>query len=564
MADTLGGAPPPAAVPVPVLIAGAGPVGLVAAHELARRGVPVRVVDRAAGPAVTSRALAVHARTLEILEQMGVLRHLLPLGRKVEHFSLHMRGRTLIRFDTDYSAMPTRYPFSLMVDQVVTERVLRERLAALGVGIEWGVGLESFTPHEDRVDVRLEGPGGHVEQTSVPWLVGTDGAHSTVRKSLGLRLLGDATETWLNADVTVTDLGLPPDSNHLLHTGKGTLLMVPFPQDGKWRVIDTQDIGDADDPEVIRSRLETKISTAVGHRVGVAEPTWISVFTVQQRMITSMRVGRCFVAGDAAHVHSPASGQGMNAGIQDAYNLSWKLADVIRAFAEDRLLDSYSAERVPIGERLLGSTRLATALVSLRNALGPLLLPVGGAFMRLARPVKRKLERKMIRGFCGLNVEYPESPLNPPPSPAGKGPVRGPGPGQRIGCTERAYREHAGWRALCEELADPRWTLLLLPAGAGRDGGDLPEQLNGSYGALSVRELCDTDLGSTYPRPLLDAEGAVRADLGLAPGDYALLRPDGYLAAKGPLHGSGGLPRLLDRIGLVAAENRPARAPGAH
>ncbi|SEG93555.1 NADPH-dependent dioxygenase [Actinacidiphila yanglinensis] len=561
MGEVRAGATKPSAPAV--LVAGAGPVGLVAAHELARRGVPVRVVDRAAGPATTSRALAVHARTMEILEQMGVLRDLMPLGRKVEHFSLHMRGRTLIRFDTNYSALPTRFPFSLMVDQVVTERVLRERLARLGVEVEWGVGLEEFTPHEDRVDVRLSGPGGSTELLSVPWLVGTDGAHSTVRKSLGLQLLGDATETWLNADVVVADLGLPPDSNHLLHTGKGTLLMVPFPQDGKWRVIDTQDIGDADRPEVVRTRLESKISAAVGHRVTVGEPTWISVFTVQQRMITSMRVGRCFVAGDAAHVHSPASGQGMNAGIQDAYNLSWKLADVVRGFAEYRLLDSYSAERVPIGERLLGSTRLATALVSLRNVLGPILLPVGMGVMRLVGPLKRKLERKMIRGFCGLNVEYPTSPINPPPPAAGTGQVRGPLPGQRVGCTEQAHRDHAGWRALCEELADPRWTLLL-PADAARVAGELPERLDRTYGALSVRALCDLDFGQTGPRPLLDAGGTVRADLGLAPGDYALIRPDGYLAAKGPLRRSEELIRLLGRIGLAAAGNRPAEIPGAH
>ncbi|MFI8931155.1 FAD-dependent monooxygenase [Streptomyces sp. NPDC053474] len=546
MADvTAGGCGRPA-----VLVVGAGPVGLTLAHELARRDVPVRVVDRAPGPAVTSRALAVHARTLEVCDQMGVLDALLPRGRKVEHFTVHLRGRTLVRFDTDYSAMPTRYPFSLMVDQVVTEQVLRERLSALGVEVEWGVGLDSFTPGDDRVEACLGTPGGGTETVTVPWLVGADGAHSTVRKSLGLRLVGDATETWLNADVE-SDVDLPGDSNHLLHTGKGTLLLVPFPERGKWRVVDTQDIGGADDPEAVRGRLARKISTAVGRPVEVAAPTWISVFTVQQRMIDAMRVGRCFVAGDAAHVHSPASGQGMNAGIQDAYNLAWKLADVVRGHAQERLLDSYSAERVPIGERLLGSTRVATALVALRNALGPLLLPVGLGTVRRLAPLKRKLERKMIRGFCGLTVAYPDSPLTLPDPAAAVG---APAPGQRVGCTERAHRDEPGWTGLCAELRDPRWTLLA-SADAGRaTDDDLLRDLASRYGtAVSVRCAGSAGERAGGVVPLPDHSGALRRQLGLKDGYFALIRPDGHLAARGPLAGPYGARNALEAVGLVEA-----------
>ncbi|WP_328685264.1 FAD-dependent oxidoreductase [Streptomyces sp. NBC_00343] len=545
----------PAGAGPDVLVAGAGPVGLTVAHELARRGVAVRVIDRAPGPAVTSRALAVHARTLEICEQMGVLPSLLPRGRKVEHFTMHLRGRTLIRFDTDYSAMPTRHPFSLMVDQVVTEQVLRERLSALGVEVEWGLGLDSFDRYEDHVDARLTRTDDSAETLSVPWLVGTDGAHSTVRKSLGLRLVGDATETWLNADAEI-DADLPADSNHLLHTGAGTLLLVPFPEPAKWRVIDTQDIADADEPEVVRDRLAHKISVALGRPVKVSRPTWISVFTVQQRMITNMRVGRCLVAGDAAHVHSPASGQGMNAGIQDGYNLAWKLADVVRGLAEERLLDSYSAERVPIGERLLGSTRLATALVTLRNALGPYLLPVGLGTVNAVKPLKRKLERKMIRGFCGLTIEYPTSPISvtdPPPSGTYK---RGPAPGQRVGCTADDRRDHAGWDALCEELADPRWTLLVTAGPDRSRTGDLLDRVEHRYGrAVSIRGVRDAPDDDT--RSLPDPRRVLRRDLGLGEGGYLLIRPDGYLAAKGDLTGWDHVRHVLGSVGLTGAERLP-------
>lgn len=533
-----------------VLVVGAGPVGLTVAYELARRGVNVRLIDKAAGPAVTSRALAVHARTLEICDQMGVLPELLPRGRRVEHFTIHMRGRTLVRFDTDYSDMPTRHPFSLMVDQVVTEEVLRTCLRRLGVTIEWGVELERLTPREDGADVTLRRADGGVESMSVPWLVGTDGAHSLVRRQLGLRLIGTASETWLNADVVI-DADLPPDSNHLLHTGHGTLLLVPFPEARKWRVIDTHDIDGAEDPELIRSRLSEKLGRALGRPVSVAAPTWVSVFAVQQRMIEAMRVGRCFVAGDAAHVHSPASGQGMNTGIQDGYNLAWKLADVVRGHARESLLDSYSAERVPIGEKLLRSTRVATGLVAFRNAAGPVLMPLGLGLIRNVKPLKNKLERKLIRGFCGLTLAYPHSPLSLDRSDGAD--MRG--VGERVAYPEAAL-SHPGWRELRLELADPRWTLLTTaePSASAWTTAPLLETADRRYGAaVSVRTVClePTDGGT---RPLADPDGALRHDLDLRGGEYLLVRPDGYLAARGPLTDEHALTELMDFIGLLPAE----------
>ncbi|MFI9320312.1 FAD-dependent oxidoreductase [Kitasatospora aureofaciens] len=517
-----------------VLIAGAGPVGLTAAHELARRGVPVRLVDAAPGPATSSRALAVHARTMEVLEQMGALDRLLPLGRRVTHFTMHRRGRTLIRFDTNYRSLPTRYPFSLMVDQVVTEQVLRERTAELGVPVEWGVELTALQPGPDSVLVTLRHADGRTEETRVPWLVGADGGRSTVRKQLGMRLIGDSTEVWLNADVTL-DADLPPDSNHLLHTEPGTLLLVPFPEPGKWRVVDTVDTDGAEDRELVRRRLADKIGRAIGRPVQVGTPTWLSVFTVQQRQITRMREGRCFLAGDAAHVHSPASGQGMNSGIQDAYNLAWKLADVIRGHAGPALLDSYDAERVPTGAVLLRSTRTATALVSLRTALAPALLTVGTAALRRITPLRRKVEGRMIRGFCGLALAYPDSPLT---RPAGSR-AGWPSPGDRVGCDARTAAGHPGWSALCAELADPRWTLLATPAEGGstghREALARVERLFGS--AVSVRTVADPGAPGELPDPgapgeLPDPGGVLRRELGLAPGEFLLIRPDGHLAAR--------------------------------
>ncbi|MFF2045697.1 FAD-dependent oxidoreductase [Kitasatospora sp. NPDC058170] len=548
--------------PPTVLVAGAGPVGLTAAHELARRGVRVRLIDAADGPATSSRALAVHARTMEVLDQMGALDALLPLGRRVTHFTMHRRGRTLVRFDTNYDTLPTRYPFSLMVDQVVTERVLRERTARHGVGIEWGVELTAVQPGPDAVGVTLRHPDGRIEETTVPWLIGADGGRSTVRRQLGMRLVGDSTQEWLNADVTL-DADLAPDSNHLLHTDPGTLLLVPFPEPGKWRVVDTVDVAGADDPELVRRRLAAKIGRALGRPVEVGAPSWLSVFTVQQRQITRMRSGRCFLAGDAAHVHSPASGQGMNSGLQDAYNLAWKLADVVRGHAGPELLDSYDAERVPTGAVLLRSTRTATALVSLRTALAPALLTVGTAVLRRVPPLRRRIEGRMIRGFCGLALAYPDSPLTLPTDATG-----GIRPGDRVPGTAGPAGGQAEWGALRAELADPRWTLLAgVPAvgpggpdgvagSGGRDGLDGLDGLGGfraalaeaerSFGAaVSVRLLADGD----GPGVLADADGTLRRSLGLEPGEFLLIRPDGYLAARH--RGPERIPEVLRACALL-------------
>ncbi|MGW7535322.1 FAD-dependent oxidoreductase [Amycolatopsis sp. NPDC054798] len=528
-----------------VLVAGAGPVGLTAAHELTRRGIRVRVVDRASGPATTSRATATHARTLETYHQMGLIDDVLPRGQRVDHFTVHRAGRQLIRLDTEYSSLPTRYPFTLQVDQVTTEKILRDRLRGLGVRIDWSTELVHVAPHDDRVDVRLRDAGGETHRQSVPWLIGADGGHSTVRRVLGLPLLGDSTETWLIADA-VLDAPLPRDSLHWMHTGDGTVLLVPFPDPGKWRLLDTADTSGEDDPVAVGRRFERKISRALGRAVRVSVPTWVSVFTIQQRMVPRMRAGRCFVAGDAAHVHSPASGQGLNTGVQDACNLAWKLADVIRGHAREELLDSYGAERVPIGETLLGSTRTATVLLALRNAAAPVLLPAGLGLLNTLKPVKRKIERKIMAHMSGLALRYPESPLSLRPDEEREGIE----PGQRVSCAERDVREHPGWQALCTELTDPRWTLLVF-AGPG----ELPPaaELAADFGrAVSVRTVSASAADSGPAGVLLDPDGAVASAFGAGPGDYALIRPDGYLAGKGALVDAGRMRTVLGSVHLLA------------
>ncbi|MEU7040255.1 FAD-dependent oxidoreductase [Streptomyces varsoviensis] len=532
-----------------VLVVGAGPVGLTAALELTRRGVRVRVVDAADGPAVTSRAIAVHPRTLETYDQIGVLDEMVRRMRRITAFTVFAGGRRLIRLDADYTATPTRFPFSTTIDQVLTEEVLRDALAAAGVSVEWGTRLESLSHDDHGARVTLRTADGGAQDTRVPWLIGADGGHSTVRKQLGLALLGDANETWLLADAEVAT-ELPRNSIYLIRAEGTMLMMAPMPGSSRWRMLDTADVSYDGCARTVADRFARKLTAGLGHPVRVADPGWISVFTAQQRMVPAMRVGRCFVAGDAAHVHSPASGQGMNTGIQEAYNLAWKLASVIHGHAGDRLLDSYSPERVPIGAELLDSTRKATKLVALKNALAGVALPVVFGLARRVPPLRVKMQRTALGRVAGLNVSYPDSPLTGADEP---GRTTGPAPGERVTQATPEQAASPGWRQLVAELREPAWTLLRFPGedadAAAATGAAL--RAYDDYGAwLTVRTA--TARGEAGPGPLADPGGVLRGTLGARAGSWLLVRPDGYVAARGRELTEGAL-----QAALAPADPRP-------
>ncbi|MCY0935103.1 FAD-dependent oxidoreductase [Streptomyces sp. H34-S4] len=529
-----------------VLVVGAGPVGLTAAHELARRGLRVRVVDAASGPAATSRAVAVHPRTLETFDQMGIVDAVLASGRKNRAFTMYAGGHRLVRLDADYQTMPTRFPYTVVIEQTRTEELLRDAVARLGVTVEWGVRLTGLEQDHDTVRARLEHADGSTEEYEVPWLVGCDGGHSTVRKQLGLPLLGESSETWELADAAV-ETDLPPDTIYWVHTGGQALMMVPYQQNGQWRLLDTAPVrrpGEPADGEAVARRFSAKLSAGLGRPVQVAAPRWSSVFTFQQRMVPRMREGRCFVAGDAAHVHSPASGQGMNTGIQEAYNLGWKLAMADRGQAGRELLATYGQERVPVGKALLGSTRKATFLVQFKNALAGPALPVVFTFVRTIGPLRRAIQRKVLGGMSGLRLAYPDSPLSTPDKamalPAGS----------RAAAAAARHPDDPGSVELRAELRDTRWSLVWAAAGPG-EAVRVAQAAAAEHGDwLSVRTAGDGIGGG--PAPLADPRGLLRRSLGLGPGGWVLIRPDGYVAAGGAALTRRDLERAMSPLGRLA------------
>jgi 2-polyprenyl-6-methoxyphenol hydroxylase-like FAD-dependent oxidoreductase len=356
--------------PLDVLVVGAGPVGLVLAAELRRHGAACRIVDRAAAPTDTSKAVVLHARTLEHLDHLTLEQEFIERGATVHGVSFFQGGRRLaqLRFDR----VDSRYPFVLDIPQSTTEQLLGDHLQTLGVEVERGVELVGFEREADGVVGTLEHADGRLEKTRARYLCGCDGSHSTVRKLAGIAFAGNRyEEEWILADVKIKLPPFSPDEVSIYAEPHHFLAVFPLP-DGRWRLIAVRKVALPEEP-VERATLEEFEALLLHHArapVRLFDPAWISPFRIGRRHATHLRDGDVFLCGDAAHIHSQVSGQGMNTGLQDAINLGWKLGLVCRGRARSDLLDSYEVERLPVIKRVLLGTDLATRAVTVRHAVG--------------------------------------------------------------------------------------------------------------------------------------------------------------------------------------------------
>jgi 2-polyprenyl-6-methoxyphenol hydroxylase-like FAD-dependent oxidoreductase len=465
-----------------VLIVGAGPVGLTMALELARYGVPVRIIDKVQDAEHTPRAVAVWPRTLELLDRSGATADLIPFGNKVTVANLLSGGRPVAALSLDQ--VPSPYPFVLMVPQYDTETVLRRHLARHGVAPDLGIELLDIEQEADGVSAGLRGSDGAESTERFAFLVACDGAHSVVRHSLGLDFKGDTMGLdWTQGDFHLSGYPFPPSQMSIFCHEDGPMLFFPMGPD-RARIITSLGPTTGKPAVPLDQDAFQKVLDARGPGgITLTGTVWISAFHINERQVDSYRSGRVFLAGDAAHIHSPAGGQGMNTGMQDAINLAWKLALVSRGIATaPALLDSYDIERRPVGAQVIAASGRMTRMATLANPILEHLRDVAVHLLLGLASVQRAMSGLMAE----VSVGYPHSPLN--------GPSRGDAPaGSRVRPVEGE-----------------------VPFGAG----DTP--LFAACGGAGAAELA-----SRFPR-LVEA---LPRSSGVEP-LISLVRPDGYLAAQ--------------------------------
>ena len=483
-----------------VLVVGAGPTGLVLAAELLARGIRTRIIDQGDGASLQSRAIGVHARTLEVLDMMDLAERFIERGQVVRQIRWYSKGKHLVSLE--FARSGSRFGMFLDLPQDETERLLRARVAELGGVVENRTELTGLTAGPDAViaAVRDRSERGVI---TAGYVVGCDGAHSRVRHELGLTFHGHPyPQDWVLADVLL-DTDLREDAAHAFFRPDG-LPAILFPmRDHRWRL--TLPFAGSRSGEVpTLEEIQQLTDQRMPRPVTVSDPTWLANFRCHRRSASAYRRGRVLLAGDAVHIHTPAGGQGMNTGIMDAHNLGWKLALVAGGRSPDALLDSYGTERLPVAQDVL---KLTHTLVR----YGTISHPVKRRVRDVVVPVLSRsplIQRRAVGRLSHVYVAYPPGPLARPDGGRGR-----PGPRQRM--PDVPVRADGQLTTLHRVLRGGRH-VLLVPAHAA-----------------SV--LADPALG-----PYREDLDVVTIDAGKAPGrgnsgtgPVILVRPDGHVGARG-------------------------------
>ena len=506
-----------------VLIIGAGPTGLVLALWLTRLGVTVRIIDKTAESGTTSRALAVQARTLEFYRQVEIADAVIAGGVKVTTLNFWANGSRAAR-------VPFRrigeglspYPFPLVFPQDAHERLLIEELDALGVRVERRTELVHFSEHERCVRAALKLPDGSEETCKAAYLAGCDGASSTVRERLAIGFPGGTyAGLFYVADVEAAGPAID-EQLHVDIEDADFVLVFPLKREGRVRLVGS--VREPPEPDHRELSFDDVKGKAIEHlKLSIAQVNWFSTYHVHHRVAARFREGRTFLLGDAAHVHSPVGGQGMNTGIGDAVNLAWKLATVLNQGAGGSLLDTYEPERIAFARRLVATTDRVFTVVTkrgpfarlLRTRLVPLLAP-----WLLRLPL---LRRFLFRTISQIGVNYRHSSL----SEGVAGAVRG---GDRLPWVEAAHG-HDNFAP----LVSMSWQVHVY----GEAPGGVEEACAGLR--LPIHTFAWTD---------------AMARAGLARGALYLVRPDGYVALADPDGDPERLGRYFMSRGLAATSRR--------
>ena len=516
---------------VDVLIIGAGPTGLMLANQLARRDVRVMIVDRHSGPAQQTRAIGVQARTLEIYAAMGIVDEALERGRAATGANMWANGKWMARIPLgDIGKGLSRFPFALALGQDDNERIMGAKLREIGVDVHWSTELVALEQQAGHVDATLKQPDGALRRVRAAWVAGCDGAHSAVREASGITFPGAPYEhVFFVADTEATGT-MKPDELNVYLWQDGFHLFFPMRGKDRWRVIGILPRALRDRSGLTFDALVPDIRREAGAALSFRECSWFSTYRIHHRAAQRFRDRRCFLLGVAAHIHSPAGGQGMNTGLQDAHNLAWKLALVVKGRADVALLDSYEQERVPVARRLLRTTdRLFKLLVSDSWFAGLFRTRILARVAARAMTIER-VRTLAFRGISQIGIRYPGSMLSQT--------LRGvaqdaPAAGDRFPWLELRLREGGPAQDLFAALDDTCFNLLVIGQSAPR------APIARGDGLVRVHEI-PADAGNAK----------VLARARIATPAFYLLRPDGHIGLAGVRLEAGVIARYFDEHGL--------------
>lgn len=555
-----------------VLVVGAGPVGLTMANELTRHGVPCRIIDANPDVSVWSKAAAVTPRTLEAFDLMGVIDGALARGRYLHGFNFHSGGKRIAH--VELGTIESTYPSMMGLSQRDTEILLGAHLRGQGVQIGRPVKLVQFEQDSDGVTTTLSHSDGRQEVLRVPWMVACDGAHSSVRKGLNLAFEGTTSEQSLvQADVKIDwPFAVEEDEAQVFASPDGLIGALPLLSGGRYRLLVIP--GDQMEPTLEYFQQQLDLRGPPG--AVVSDPAWMIGFRFHSRLVSQYRVGRIFLAGDAAHIHSPAGAQGMNMGIQDAFNLAWKLALTIRGAATPALLDSYHLERRPVADAVVNGTDRAFKSAMWFNTLRhPLAQTLRNQLLSFLTSFSSFGDRA-ANAVGGAWLAYPDSPVvgqhqvsiwssHVRSSPTVEHPGlrdwldfgKGPGPGERAPDVGLTLDDGIQCR-LFDILRKPIHTLLLFDGGAPTEEGyrhltALAAKVHERFGRwISTHVVVPSP---TRPPALewegcviLDADGALHQRYGARSECLYLIRPDSYVAFRSQPADGGKLMEYLATI----------------